>query len=75
MADRGGSPSLLTVDEAARELRLSYQATLGLIRRGDLPAAKIGKPYRIRRDAIDECVRRLEHAPPDRLAGQMVAMA
>ena len=75
MADMVGSPSLLTVDEAARELRLSYQATLGLIRRGDLPAAKIGKPYRIRRDAIDECVRRLEHAPPDRLAGQIVATA
>jgi len=44
---------LLTVMEAAYELRIGYAATLAAIRRGDLPARKVGKSYRLQRSAID----------------------
>lgn len=53
---------LLTVTEAAGRLRVSYATTLGLIRRGDLPAAKVGRAYRLRPEALDEALRRLERA-------------
>jgi len=55
---------LLTVDEAAAALRLSYASTLAMIRRGDLPAARVGRPFRIRKAALDEALRRLEHQEP-----------
>ena len=51
---------LLTVTEAAGRLRVSYGTTLELIRRGDLPAAKVGRAYRLRPEALDEALRRLE---------------
>jgi len=38
--------------EAAHELRLGYAATLAAIRRGDLPARKVGKAYRLRAEDV-----------------------
>ncbi len=58
---------LLTVMEAAYELRIGYAATLAAIRRGDLPARKIGKSYRLQRSAIDALVTPL--VAPARSAG------
>ncbi len=49
----GGGAELLTVMEAAYELRIGYAATLAAIRRGELPARKIGKSYRLQRSATD----------------------
>jgi len=51
---------LLTVSEAATRLRCSYQTALGLVHRGILPAAKVGRAYRVRPAALDEALRRLE---------------
>jgi excisionase family DNA binding protein len=42
-------PILLTLPEAARELRLSRQTMYALIRRGDLEAVHIGRAARVRR--------------------------
>jgi len=53
---------LLTVPEAAQRLRTSYATTLSLIHRGQLPAAKVGRAYRVRVEALDEALRRLEAA-------------
>jgi len=53
---------LLTAAEAAERLRLSYGSALALIHRGDLPAARVGRSYRVRPEAIDEALRRLERA-------------
>lgn len=47
-------PRFLTVPEVAAELRLTEQATRGLIRRGDLPAVKLGKVYRLPRAELEQ---------------------
>ncbi len=44
---------LLTTMETAVALRLGYAATLAAIHRGDVPARKIGKSYRIPQASID----------------------
>lgn len=56
---------LVTVNEAAHELRLSPAATLALVHRGELKASRLGKVYRIERPELLACVRRLErpHGP------------
>lgn len=43
---------LLTVMEAAYELRLGYAATLAAIKRGQLPAVRLGKAYRLRAEDV-----------------------
>jgi len=53
---------LLTVSEAAKRLRCSYPTALGLVHRGILLAAKVGRAYRVRPAALDEALRRLEAA-------------
>ncbi len=47
---------LLTTMEAAVALRLGYAATLAAIRRGQLPARRIGKAYRVPQASIDALV-------------------
>jgi len=51
-----GPPPLLTVAEAAQSLRMGYRGTLAAIRRGDLPARRIGKEYRVPQASIDALV-------------------
>ncbi len=46
-------PEVLTADEVAAALRITYRGVLGLIHRGELPARKLGRGYRIRRAALD----------------------
>jgi len=48
----GGGAGLLTVMEAAHELRLGYAATLAAIKRGQLPAVRLGKAYRLRAEDV-----------------------
>ncbi len=55
-ADREPGPGLLTVQEAAAELRMGYRGTLAAIRRGQLPARRIGKAYRVPQASIDALV-------------------
>ncbi len=52
----GGGAGLLTTMEAAVALRLGYAATLAAIKRGDLPARKVGKAYRVPQASIDALV-------------------
>jgi len=53
---------VLTADEAATALRITYRGVLGLIHRGELPARKLGRGYRIRRAALDVAL--TPQAPP-----------
>ncbi len=55
-ADREPGPGLLTVQEAAEALRMGYRGTLAAIRRGQLPARRIGKAYRVSQASIDALV-------------------
>ncbi|MBI4712960.1 MAG: helix-turn-helix domain-containing protein [Planctomycetes bacterium] len=45
--------TLITVKEAANDLRVSIYTVWRLIRNGRLPAAKVGGQWRIDRDALD----------------------
>ncbi len=47
---------LLTTMEAVYALRLGYAATLAAIHRGDLPARKVGRSYRVPQASIDALV-------------------
>jgi excisionase family DNA binding protein len=45
---------VLTVDEVARYLRVHPMTVQRWCRTGDLPAAKIGRAYRIKKGDLDE---------------------
>src|SRR5436190_12931062 len=47
------SDDLITVDEAAKRLKLHPKTVLRFIHEGRLTATKIGKAYRIHRSALD----------------------
>jgi excisionase family DNA binding protein len=46
------TPELLTVNEIAGLLRLSKMTIYRLIEGGELPALRIGRSYRVHRDAL-----------------------
>jgi excisionase family DNA binding protein len=46
-------PAILTIDEAARYLRLSRPKVYNLVAAGDLPAVRVGRSVRIRRDRLE----------------------
>jgi len=45
---------LWTVDDVARYLRLEPETVRAMARRGDIPAVKIGRVWRFRRNLIKE---------------------
>lgn len=46
-------PEVLTVEEFARIFKLSVEAVRTLIRKGEIPAIRIGRQYRIPRPVVD----------------------
>ena len=44
---------LLTAGEVAEELRVSTMTVYRLIRRGELPAVRVGRNYRVRVEDLD----------------------
>lgn len=44
----------LTVSEVAQTLRVSTMTVYRLIKGGQLPAARVGKAYRVREDDVDD---------------------
>jgi len=53
-------PVLLTVEETARCLRVHYKTVYNLIRSGELPSSYVGRQHRIRKEDIEEYLRRQE---------------
>ena len=53
-------PALLTVSLLAPLLGLSEHGTRALIRRGELPASRLGKRWVVRRDALEAHLKRQE---------------
>ncbi len=47
---------IMTPNEVAQYLRIHYTTLYRLIRRGEIPAFKVGSDYRFRRDAIEKWV-------------------
>ena len=58
--DEGGDleRDMMTVHDLARYLRLSEARVYVLARQGFLPALRLGRSWRFRKDLIDEWVRR-----------------
>jgi len=48
----------MTVEEAARYLRVSVDDVLAAIESGDLKAKKVGTQYRISKGAVDEFLKK-----------------
>ncbi|MFN3476670.1 MAG: helix-turn-helix domain-containing protein [Candidatus Methylomirabilales bacterium] len=46
-------PNVYTVEEFAKVFKLSPEAVRNLIRKGEIPAIRIGKQYRIPQDVVD----------------------
>ena len=46
-------PALLTIVEASHYLRISRAKTYLMAKRGELPAVRMGRSVRIRRDRLD----------------------
>ncbi len=53
LAAPASRPRLLTPNEVAELLRVSAMTVYRLIKAGDLPAARIGKSFRIREADVD----------------------
>ena len=61
-----GVAVLLTVEEVAQTLRISDQTVVAMCKRGELPAIKVGKLWRIYAEAQAEKLR----LPRDQLRGE-----
>lgn len=46
----------LTVEQVATTLQVHWQSVLNYIKRGDLPAIRIGRGYRISREALEKFI-------------------
>jgi excisionase family DNA binding protein len=53
LAQSHGRPRFLTVAEVASMLRVSTMTVYRLIKSGQLPAARVGKSYRVREEDVD----------------------
>jgi excisionase family DNA binding protein len=47
-------PAVMTVDELAHYLRVHTMTIYRLIRRGQLPAVRVGRAWRFRKDQLNE---------------------
>jgi len=50
----GDGTSLLTVAEVASAMRVSTMTVYRLIKRGELPAVRVGRSYRVRGTAVEQ---------------------
>ena len=50
----GAKGQLMTIEEAAQYLRFHPSTVYRLARRGKLPAVKVGKQWRLDREALDK---------------------
>jgi excisionase family DNA binding protein len=62
------APRLVTVEEAARLLRISRTGTYGLLRSGELASVKIGGRRRVSVAAIDQYIGQLHRESQERRA-------
>ena len=51
-----GKEDLLTAEEAASYLRVSVRTVTKLLQEGKMPGRKVGRAWRIRRDAVEAYV-------------------
>lgn len=57
--------SLLTIREVAKYLHVVQLTVYRMIKRGDLPAVKVGRVWRIRRQDLEDCLKRSTSQPKE----------
>ena len=57
---------MLTIDEVATYLKLHPLTVRRLARRGDIPAVKIGRQWRVKRDLLERWVEEGSMSKPDK---------
>lgn len=55
---------MMSLEEAAGRLGVSYTTAYRLVRRGELPAAKIGKQWRLEPEALEAYIAKVMHPAP-----------
>lgn len=60
-------PLVLTVEEAAKVLRIGRSSAYEATRTGQLPVVRIGRILRVPRTAIEEMLRASDDGPTDQL--------
>ena len=58
-------PLVLTVEEAAKALRIGRTAAYEAVRRGEIPSVRIGRSLRVPRHALDKMLGNGNGAAPD----------
>lgn len=58
MGDGVSGVTFLTVAEVAAAMRVSKMTVYRLVHAGDLPAARVGRSFRVPEDAVDEYLRK-----------------
>lgn len=73
MSTGGQRVRYLTVAEVAEVMRVSRMTVYRFVQRGDLPAVRVGRSYRVPADALDAYLAAAEVAPEDGEASGGVA--
>lgn len=58
---------LMTVQEAARYLNISYHSLYKLVQQGRIPASKVGKHWRFKREFLDDWLAKQLHSEQKRI--------
>ncbi len=53
-------PEIMTVNQVAEYFQISEMTTYKLVQDGSIPAFKIGRHWRVKRDDLDEFIERLK---------------
>lgn len=55
---------MISLEEAAERMGVSYTTAYRLVRRGELPAAKIGKQWRLEPEALEAYIAKVTQLAP-----------
>lgn len=53
-------PDIMTINQVAEYFQISEMTTYKLVQEGSIPAFKIGRHWRVKRDDLDEFIERLK---------------
>ena len=53
-------PDIMTINQVAEYFQISEVTTYKLVQEGSIPAFKIGRHWRVKRDDLDEFIERLK---------------
>lgn len=60
LKSKSNYPEIMTINQVAEYFQISEMTTYKLVQDGSIPAFKIGRHWRIKRDDLDEFIERLK---------------